>query len=145
MGRYRIPGSLTILIFLFSQISQRTFTTATTASTTITSNHNNNYHNYNNMGQLKGTKDESLSFLNELRAKYEHQPTFLQALEEMALGLLPLFQDPKQGEFYQRAFVTMAEPERTISFRVPWMDDEGKLRINRGWRVEFSRYVVLYR
>lgn len=55
------------------------------------------------------------------------------------MALEPLFHDPQNGEFYQRAFVVMAEPERTISFRVPWQDDSGNMRFNRGWRVEFNR------
>lgn len=80
-----------------------------------------------------------LSFLNDLRTKYAHQPTFLQSVEEMAVSLLPLFQDPNLGDFYQRAFMAMAEPERMIAFRVSWMDDEGHLQFNRGWRVEFNR------
>ena len=81
-----------------------------------------------------------LSFLNDLRSKYNHQPTFLQAVEEMAVSLMPIFQDANHGDFYRRAFVAMAEPERTISFRVPWMDDNGQLQFNRGFRVEFNRY-----
>mmetsp|Transcript_20668 Transcript_20668/g.57095 ORF Transcript_20668/g.57095 Transcript_20668/m.57095 type:complete len:151 (-) Transcript_20668:1042-1494(-) len=81
----------------------------------------------------------TLSFLDELRLKYPHQPTFLQAVEEMALSLVDLFQDPEQGEFYKRAFLVMTEPERIISFRVPWTDDQGQIHINRGWRVEFNR------
>ena len=85
----------------------------------------------------------NLSFLDDMRAKYAHQPVFLQSLDEMAVSLLPLFDDPDQGEFYQRAFLAIAEPERTISFRVSWMDDEGNLQFNRGWRVEFNRYDYL--
>lgn len=81
-----------------------------------------------------------LSFLDDLRHKYPHQPTFLQALEEMALSLEDIFEDPTDGDFYKRAFLMMAEPERIIAFRVPWMDDQGKLRQNRAWRVEFCRY-----
>ena len=77
-------------------------------------------------------------FLEELRRKYRHQPTFLQAVEEMALSLSDLLEDP----FYRRAFEIMTEPERVLSFRVPWTDDQGHLRYNRGWRVEFSRCVV---
>ena len=84
---------------------------------------------------------EKLDFLDDLRRKYPHQPTFLQAVEEMALSISDLFDDPDQGDFYKRAFLAMAEPERVISFRVPWMDDQGKLQFNRGWRVEFNRYV----
>ena len=78
-------------------------------------------------------------FLETLRRNYSHQPVFLQAVEEMAINLKPLFADPTHGEFYQRAFLVMTEPERTISFRVPWEDDEGNMRYNRGWRVEFNR------
>jgi hypothetical protein len=83
----------------------------------------------------------NLDFLDDLRVKYSHQPTFLQSVEEIALSLLPLFEDPVNGAFYKKAFVAMTEPERTISFRVPWMDDAGNLQFNRGWRVEFSRCV----
>ena len=85
--------------------------------------------------------DSKLDFLNNLRAQYPHQPVFLQALEEMALAIEPLFHDPVNGEYYKRAFLYMTEPERMISFHVPWTDDEGVLHVNRGWRVEFSRCV----
>ena len=85
--------------------------------------------------------NQKFEFLNDLRAKYPHQPVFLQAVEEMALAIEPLFHDPVNGDFYKRAFLYMTEPERMISFHVPWMDDQGKLNVNRGWRVEFSRYV----
>jgi len=70
---------------------------------------------------------------------------FLQAVEEMSISLRSLFLDPEKGEFYQRAFVAMAEPERTISFRVSWMDDKGVLNFNRGWRVEFSSILGPYK
>ena len=82
---------------------------------------------------------EKLDFLDDLRQKYPHQPTFLQAVEEMALSISDLFDDSDEGDFYKRAFLAMAEPERVISFRVPWMDDQGRLQFNRGWRVEFNR------
>ena len=80
------------------------------------------------------------AFLDDLRTKYPHQPVFLQAVEEMALAVEPLFHDPVNGDFYKRAFLYTTEPERMISFHVPWTDDEGNLKVNRGWRVEFSRY-----
>ena len=81
----------------------------------------------------------TLDVLQDLRQKYKHQPIFLQVVEEMALSVADLLvQDP----FYRRAFAIMTEPERTISFRVPWVDDHGHMHCNRGWRVEFSRYVV---
>jgi len=83
---------------------------------------------------------EVLRFLDGFRQKYQDQPTFLQAVDEIAMSLSDLFSDTNQdADFYKRAFLAMAEPERIISFRVPWMDDEGNYQFNRGWRVEFSR------
>jgi hypothetical protein len=83
--------------------------------------------------------NQDSSFLAPLREKYAHQPTFLQAVEEMSESLAPIFADKEKGEFYKRAFLVMTEPERSISFRVNWTDDQGRLRTNRGWRVEYSR------
>jgi hypothetical protein len=88
----------------------------------------------------KECKTNNLAFLDDLRTKYADQPTFIQAVEEMALNLLPLFEDADLGDFYKRSFLALAEPERIISFRVPWEDDNGHIHYNRGWRVEFSRY-----
>jgi hypothetical protein len=76
----------------------------------------------------------------DLQVKYHHQPIFLQAVQEMARSIQDLLNDP----LYYRAFVMMTEPERTISFRVLWMDDSGQLQVNRGWRIEFNRYEYLY-
>jgi glutamate dehydrogenase (NADP+) len=86
-----------------------------------------------------------LDFLNDLKQKYSHQPVFLQCVDEIALSLLPLFKDPDNGDFYKRAFTAMAEPERCISFRVPWEDDQGNMHFNRGWRVEFSSVLGPYK
>jgi glutamate dehydrogenase (NADP+) len=90
-------------------------------------------------------KSPPASFLQDLKTKYAHQPTFLQAVEEMANSLQPLFLDPAKGKYYQRAFLLLAEPERTIGFRVPWTDDSGVQQINRGWRVEFSSVLGPYK
>jgi len=78
------------------------------------------------------------SSLQEFKKKYSHQPLFIQAVEEMASSLNPLFQHPTKGSYYKKAFLVLLEPERIISFRVPWVDDNGKLHINKGYRVEFS-------
>jgi len=87
----------------------------------------------------------SFDFLDDLRSKYDHQPVFLQAVEEMALAIEPLFHDPVDGDFYRKAFLYLAEPERMISFHVPWEDDKGNLHVNRGWRVEFSSALGPYK
>jgi len=89
-----------------------------------------------NTSESNGTDDD---FLAPLKTMYIHQPTFLQAVQEMAHSLAPLFADEDHGDFYKRAFLIMTEPERTISFRVNWTDDRGRIQTNRGWRIEFSR------
>lgn len=91
------------------------------------------------------THSNKFDFLADLRAKYPHQPVFLQAVEEMALSVEPLFNDPVDGDFYRKAFIFLTEPERMISFHVPWMDDEGNQHVNRGWRVEFSSALGPYK
>jgi glutamate dehydrogenase (NADP+) len=74
--------------------------------------------------------------LDDLQRKYDHQPLFLQAVQEMILSIDDLLdEDP----MYRQAFAIITEPERTISFRVTWMDDHGQVHINRGWRIEFNR------
>jgi glutamate dehydrogenase (NADP+) len=88
---------------------------------------------------------KKFDFLDDLRTKYPHQPIFLQAVEEMALSIEPLFSDPINGDFYKKAFLYLTEPERMISFHVPWMDDKGVQHVNRGWRVEFSSALGPYK
>ena len=63
----------------------------------------------------------------------------------MALSIEPLFSDPINGDFYKKAFLYLTEPERMISFHVPWMDDHGVQHVNRGWRVEFSSALGPYK
>lgn len=62
----------------------------------------------------------------------------------MALSLTDVFEG-EDGDFYKRCFLAMTQPERVIAFRVPWMDDQGKIQFNRGWRVEFSSVLGPYK
>jgi hypothetical protein len=96
------------------------------------------------------SRDDSLlsldTILADLKRKYSHQPTFLQAVQEMALSISDLLHDDNENNnalLYRKAFAVLTEPERTIAFRVSWMDDEGQLQYNRAWRVEFNRYATL--
>lgn len=77
------------------------------------------------------------SILSNLQRKYSHEPVFLQSVQEMVLSINDLLLD--QDDIYRKAFALLTEPERTISFRVAWMDDHGVQQVNRGWRVEFNR------
>ena len=65
------------------------------------------------------------SFMDQVRAKNPHEAEFLQAVEEVAEVIIPyLEENPKYKE--AKILERMVEPERTIMFRVPWLDDEGK-------------------
>lgn len=85
------------------------------------------------------------SMMDEFKKKHPYEPTFIQAVEEMTLSLSSLFNHPTKGQFYQNAFRLMLEPDRIISFKVPWTDDNGTLRINTGYRVEFSSVLGPYK
>ena len=63
------------------------------------------------------------------------QPEFLQAVSETLQSIRPLLaDDPTKAETFRR----LLEPERVAIFRVPWIDDAGRCRVNRGYRVQFS-------
>ncbi|GAB2568662.1 NADP-specific glutamate dehydrogenase [Gracilibacillus alcaliphilus] len=69
---------------------------------------------------------------------------FHQAVKEIFDSLVPIFeQDPVYIE--HNILERMVEPERIISFRVPWVDDEGKVRVNRGFRVQFNSAIGPYK
>ena len=75
--------------------------------------------------------------LTELKRKDAGEPEFLQAAEEVLSSVSPLVDAHPE---YERAALLekMLEPERTIEFRVPWTDDNGQTRVNRGYRVQFN-------
>ncbi|KAG7356346.1 glutamate dehydrogenase [Nitzschia inconspicua] len=118
---------------------------ATIISTSNTRDHDISTIHSNKMKLKHQRTTHKLDFLDDLRQKYGHQPVFLQSVEEIALSLVPIFEDPTDGAFYLRAFLAMTEPERIIAFRVPWEDDHGNLQFNRGWRVEFSSVLGPYK
>jgi glutamate dehydrogenase (NADP+) len=88
------------------------------------------------------------SYVNEvlesLTKRYPWEREFLQAAREV-LGSLDMVveRDPK----YRRAAILerLVEPERTVMFRVPWQDDRGDYRVNRGYRVEFNSAIGPYK
>ncbi|RJP73603.1 MAG: NADP-specific glutamate dehydrogenase [Ignavibacteriales bacterium] len=80
----------------------------------------------------------------EVKAKNPAEPEFHQAVQEVAESLdvvLERHPEYKAARILER----MVEPERTIIFRVPWMDDQGNIRINRGFRVEFNSAIGPYK
>ena len=73
-----------------------------------------------------------------------HEPEFHQAVKEVLESLVGVLE--KHPEYMELGIVErMVEPERQIIFRVPWMDDAGKARINRGFRIQFNSAIGPYK
>ena len=82
--------------------------------------------------------------IEKVKAKNPNEPEFIQAVTEVMNSLrLVVDNDPKyQNEALLERIV---EPERIIMFRVPWVDDEGKVQVNRGFRVQFNSAIGPYK
>lgn len=89
-------------------------------------------------------KNKIDAFLNSVKQMNGHEPEFLQAVHEVAETVIPFIEEnPKyQGKMLLER---MVEPERTIIFRVPWIDDNGNTQVNRGFRVEFNSAIGPYK
>lgn len=80
----------------------------------------------------------------QLVARNSHQTEFLQAIEEIFLSILPVFeQHPEYIE--QNILARIVEPDRIISFRVAWQDDQNKVQVNRGYRVQYNNTLGPYK
>ena len=83
-------------------------------------------------------------FMNSVRSKNSHETEFLQAVQEVAEAVIPFMEEhPKYKSF--KILDRIVEPERTILFRVPWLDDKGEIQVNRGYRVEFNSAIGPYK
>ena len=82
--------------------------------------------------------------LADVKAKNPHEPEFLQTATEVLNSLRPIVERRPE---YQKAKILerMVEPERIITFRVPWIDDKGEYQINRGFRVQFNSAIGPYK
>ena len=82
--------------------------------------------------------------LEQLKEKNPAQPEFIQAATEVLTSLEPVF--AKHPEYEANALLErIVEPERQIMFRVPWVDDNGKVHVNRGFRVQFNSAIGPYK
>lgn len=83
-------------------------------------------------------------FMKGLERRNPAEPNFHQAVHEVVESVMPLILDNKK---YQDAAILerMTEPDRIITFRVTWMDDEGNTRANRAWRVQFNNSIGPYK
>ena len=82
--------------------------------------------------------------LKETAARNANEPEFLQAVDEVLTTLDPVLK--KNPQYEANAILErMVEPERVVMFRVPWVDDEGKVQVNRGFRVQFNSAIGPYK
>ena len=83
-------------------------------------------------------------FMAKVRAKNPHEPEYLQAVQEVAEVVIPFMESHPE---YKKAKILerLAEPDRMIVFRVPWIDDKGEFQMNRGFRVQMSNAIGPYK
>jgi glutamate dehydrogenase/leucine dehydrogenase len=94
-----------------------------------------------NSEMLKKLLDE---FMAKIVAKNPGEKEFHQAVMEVAESLLPFIEENpkyKQAKILER----MAEAERIIIFRIPWLDDKGEIQVNRGFRIEMNSAIGPYK
>ncbi|WP_299676100.1 NADP-specific glutamate dehydrogenase [uncultured Tenacibaculum sp.] len=84
------------------------------------------------------------AFMDLVRQRNGHEPEFLQAVQEVAETVIPYIvkHDIYHGK---NILLRMVEPERLISFRVNWVDDNGEIQVNRGYRVQMNSAIGPYK
>ena len=82
--------------------------------------------------------------IEDVKKKNASEPEFLQTVEEVLTSLEPAIEKHPEYEA-NKLLERLVEPERIISFRVVWMDDQGKPQVNRGYRVQFNSAIGPYK
>ncbi|MEM7389171.1 MAG: Glu/Leu/Phe/Val dehydrogenase dimerization domain-containing protein, partial [Pseudomonadota bacterium] len=82
--------------------------------------------------------------LQSVKESNPNEPEFYQAVEEVISSINQIVEG--NSEYQQQAILErLVEPERQVIFRVPWLDDDGKVQVNRGFRIEFSSALGPYK
>ncbi|MEN8964580.1 MAG: NADP-specific glutamate dehydrogenase [Polaribacter sp.] len=83
-------------------------------------------------------------FMEMVKSRNNHEPEFLQAVQEVAETVIPYIvnHDIYHGK---NILLRMVEPERLISFRVSWVDDDGEIQVNRGYRIQMNSAIGPYK
>jgi glutamate dehydrogenase (NADP+) len=83
-------------------------------------------------------------FMDEVTARNGHEPEFIQAVQEVAETVIPYIAKHKiyNGK---NILLRMVEPERLLSFRVAWVDDDGDIHVNRGYRIQMNSAIGPYK
>ena len=84
------------------------------------------------------------AFLDEVSQRNQNEPEFMQAVTEVAENVIPYIVE--HDIYYgQNILMRMVEPERVVSFRVAWIDDQEEIRVNRGYRVQMNSAIGPYK
>ena len=87
---------------------------------------------------------KSTEILASLEAKHPGEKEFLQAVKEVLLSVEDVYN--QHPEFEKASIIErLVEPDRIITFRVPWIDDAGKVHVNIGYRVQFNNAIGPYK
>jgi glutamate dehydrogenase (NADP+) len=93
---------------------------------------------------MKLTNKDLIEIYQNVIKRNPNEPEFHQAVSEVLESLEPVV--AKHPEFIERGIIaSIVEPERIIKFRVPWVDDNGKIQINRGFRIQFNSAIGPYK
>ena len=79
-----------------------------------------------------------------VEAKNPNEPEFIQAVREFAETVIPCIETHKKYDG-KNLLLRMSEPERSIIFRVPWVDDKGEIQVNRGFRIQMNSAIGPYK
>lgn len=83
-------------------------------------------------------------FLDSVSKRNSNEPEFLQAVHEVAETVIPFIEKNKKYQ-NKKLLERMVEPERVIMFRVPWIDDNGEVQVNRGFRIQMNSAIGPYK
>ena len=93
---------------------------------------------------MKFTNKYLQDVVTKVREKNANEPEFIQTVEEVLKSLEPIIE--KHPEYVKANLIErMVEPERAFTFRVPWVDDNGNVQVNRGYRVQFNGAIGPYK
>ena len=84
------------------------------------------------------------NFISEIDKKNSHEPEFMQAVREVAETVIPYIVS-KKIYHGKNILMRMVEPERVLMFRVNWVDDNGEIQVNRGYRVQMNSAIGPYK
>src|SRR5690348_8841306 len=98
-----------------------------------------------NQKTMEKSKKSNLDiFMEKVQARNTGQREFIQAVNDVAESLIP-FIDKNPVYRKNKVLERIAEPERVVIFRVPWVNDDGEIEINRGYRVQMNSAIGPYK